>query len=592
MENNETIYSCFQKVVLKNKNKTALAYIKDSVYQKISYQQLNHFVLQIVNYFLSLELKRGDRVAILSENRWEWPVIDLACNYLGLILVPIHITYSSKYIDYILEQTSPTIIFVSNQKLLDNFTAINVNLISQLQSIVVLEDNLESKLKLQYWSEIIKNFNPESKIEPHCDSQSAITIIYTSGTTGMPKGAVLTNRNILVNIDNVLKYVPIYASDRFFSFLPLSHILERMAGSIVPLTLGATIYYSRSPKTLIEDIKKAKPTILVSVPRIFERIFDKINDKLRTGPISKRRFFYSTLKKISKVNAQRRRKDKLKIFAVWQAKFLDSIVCKKVRNIFGGHLRLAISGGSSLDKKIARFFEDIGIQIIEGYGLTETSPIIAVNKIDDYKFGTVGKVLAHLDLKINQDKEILVKGESVLSSYWHDPEATKKAFDEEGYFKTGDLGFIDTDGFLNIIGRRKEMIVLSTGKNVVPANIELALNYDRFITQSLVIGLNRKFLTALIVPDFKELELYSHKDEDINCEQLDECLKSDVVKSLYRARIDNALEDFADYEQIGDFYLVNREFDQEHDELTPTLKSKRENIKRNFSEVISKLYED
>ena len=589
MEKKETIYSRFQKVVAENKRNTALAYINNDAYQKISYQELYHFVLQIVDYLLSLKLKKGDRVAILSENRWEWPVIDLACNYLGLILVPIHTTYSYKYIDYIVEKTNPRVIFISNKKLFENFKDIDNSLIDKFQSIVLLEDGVESSWKLNYWSDIIKNFDNYVKIEPVLDSEAIMTIIYTSGTTGMPKGAVLTNQNVLTNIDNVLQYVPVYSKDRFFSFLPLSHVLERVAGSLVPLTLGASIYYSRSPKTLVEDIKKAQPSILVSVPRIFEKIFDKIQDNLRKGSRIKHHLFYYALKVISKMNSFKRNNEKFSKIIYWQFLILNEVIFKKIRNIFGGHLRLAISGGSSLDRKIARFFEDIGIKIIEGYGLSETSPIIAVNKIDNYKFGTVGFVLPNLDLKINNDKEILVKGESVMHGYWQDDESTSNAI-EEGWFHTGDLGFIDNDGFLNIIGRKKEMIVLSTGKNIIPINIELALNYDRFITQSMVIGLNQKFITALIVPDFEELEIYCQK-HNIKCSQDRECLAKEEIHKLYKGRIDRALKDFADYEQIGNFYLVPREFDQEHDELTPTLKLKREKIKTNFANIINKFYQ-
>ncbi len=588
MENNDTIYSRFQKIASKNKEKIALAYIHDESYRKINYQELDNFILQIVNYFLSLKLEKGDRVVVLSENRWEWPVIDLASNYLGLILVPIHTTYGRKYINHIIEKTNPRVIFISNEKLFKNFITIDNNLISKFQSIILLDNEVKSNLALKYWSDIIKNFDNNVEVQPMLDSEATITIIYTSGTTGMPKGAVLNNKNILVNIDNVLQYVPIYPSDRFFSFCPLSHILERMAGNMVPLTLGASIYYSRSPKTLVDDIKKAKPTIMVAVPRIFERIFDKIHDKLREGSKLKHHLFYHALKVVSKINAFKRNNEKYDKLIYWQSKVLDNIVFKKIRSIFGGRLRLAISGGSSLDKKIARFFEDVGVKIIEGYGLTETSPIIAVNKENDYKFGTVGKVLPNLELKINHDKEILVKGESIMSGYWQDDESTGNAI-KDGWFITGDLGFVDNDSFLNIIGRKKEMIVLSTGKNIVPVNIELALNYDRFITQSIVIGLHRKFITALFVPDFGELKIYCQKN-DIKYAKNKDCLGNEEIRKLYKSRIDKALKGFSDYEQIGDFYLVPREFDQEHDELTPTLKLKRENIKSNFKDIINKLY--
>ncbi|MCD4704971.1 AMP-binding protein, partial [bacterium] len=291
----------------------------------------------------------------------------------------------------------------------------------------------------------------------------------------------------------------------------------------------------------------------------------------------------------SKVNFNKRNNRKINKYNFYTQKVLDKLVFKKIRDIFGGNLRLAISGGSSLDKRIARFFEDVGINIIEGYGLTETSPIISVNKMNNFKFGTVGHVLANIDLKINNAKEILVKGSSVMSGYWQDEEANQFSFDENAYFHTGDLGFMDSDGFLNIIGRKKEIIVLSTGKNIVPYNIEHALNYDKYMDQSIIIGSNRKFLTALVVPDFEELKIYCDSQK-IEFDQDLKFLNSEKIKDVFRNRIDHVLKNFASYEQIVDFYILDRDFDQEHDELTPTLKLKRENIKGNFSQIIDKLY--
>ncbi|MCD4705331.1 AMP-binding protein, partial [bacterium] len=291
-----TIYQRFEDIALEMKNHTALAYLFKNRYQEISYRKLNDLVLKLVNYFLDIGLNKGDRVIVLSENRWQWPVIDLACNYLGLILVPIHTTYSEKYIDYIISETKPKLAFISNQELINNFFKIKKELIESFLEIIVFEKDIQAGFKVKYFKELINKYSDDVDQNPISDSGAIMTIIYTSGTTGMPKGAMLSNQNIITNLENVTKYVPIKKDDRFFSVLPLSHILERMAGQITPLLMGSSIYYARSPKTLKDDIKKAKPTIFVSVPRIFEKIFDAIHDKLKISPRISHYLFYRALK--------------------------------------------------------------------------------------------------------------------------------------------------------------------------------------------------------------------------------------------------------------------------------------------------------
>lgn len=583
-----TIYLNFKENVVKYPNNIALAYIESGSYKKINYKKLNDYILILVKYFSNIGLKQGDKIVILSENVWQWPAIDMACNYLGIVVVPIHATYGKMYIEYIVSQVEPKVIFISSQKLFDNFSSINSEIILNLEKIITINSDIKTDIKVENINNILSNKDIDNLPEP-ISTDGLSTIIYTSGTTGLPKGVMLSNSNILSDIKNVLKYDPIYSTDRFFSLLTLSHVLERTAGQTVPLLVGGSIYYSRSTKTLLEDIKLAKPTIFICVPRIFERVFDKIQDNLRKTHGIKSSLFYYALKAKSKLHSLKRANKKVNSLFYLLCIILDKIVFGKIRNIFGGNIRMAISGGSSLDKRIARFFEDVGISIIEGYGLTETSPIISVNKLDNYKFGTVGLVLENLDIKIQDDKEILVRGDSVMNGYFKDDESTSLAIDSEKWFHTGDLGFIDKDGFLNIIGRKKELIVLSTGKKVLPVNIEQALNYDKYINQSIVIGNNEKFLTALIVPDFEEVERYC-KESNINIDDKKSYLNLDRIENFYRNRINECLKGFADYEQIVYFYLVNRQFDEDHDELTPTLKLKRGKIKEHFNNIIKEFY--
>ncbi|MBT7088058.1 AMP-binding protein, partial [bacterium] len=320
-----------------------------------------------------------------------------------------------------------------------------------------------------------------------------------------------------------------------------------------------------------EDIKKAKPTILTSVPRIFEKVYDKIFDKIGSGKAWKKKMFYHSLK-LSRLS----KSGKLSFLEKIQLNLLDKIVLDKIRNTLGGHLRMAVSGGASLNPTIAKFFENIGLPIIEGYGLTETSPIVAVNKLDNYKFGTVGSILDCNKVKIADNKEIIISGDNIMMGYYDNPKATEESI-KDGWFYTGDLGFIDEDNFLTIIGRAKDIIVLSTGKNIFPEPIENALNESRYINQSFVYGDNNKNLSVLIVPDLEELAIWCRKNEaDFS---FPDVLKDNKILGLYEQKIVQKLKDFTGVEKVKNFILTDKEFNQENGLLTPTLKLRRKMIK-------------
>ncbi|MBT4649533.1 long-chain fatty acid--CoA ligase, partial [bacterium] len=555
----------FQAIVKTYGSRVALAYLQDDKYHHLDYNALDNYRLQIANWWSKLGFTKGQKVAVMLPNSPEWVISDLASATLGLTMVPLHATYNATQLKRIIDHAQIDYLVVY-QEYFDQHKDLFLNHSFKKRIIVGLVEEKD----VDYWP-VLKYKNDLSKINVPIKEDDLHTIIYTSGTTGDPKGVMLSHKNIVADVEAAKRSVKITELDKFFSFLPLSHAFERTAGYYAAIFSGSSIYFAQSSKTIIEDIKKAKPTILPSVPRIFEKVYDKIFDKVVSGNKLKKKMFYHLLNL-----ARSAKKNNLKFVEKIQLSLLDKIIFNKIRAILGGHLRMAISGGASLNPNIAKFFENLGIQIIEGYGLTETSPIVAVNQLDNYKFGTVGKALDCNKVKIAENKEIIVSGDNVMMGYYDNPEATKEGI-KDGWFYTGDLGFIDEDGFLTIIGRAKDIIVLSTGKNIFPEPIENALNESKYINQSFVYGDNDKNLSVLIVPDFEELAIWSRKnDVDFS---LPDALKNSKVLILYKKKIDKWLKGFSEIEKVQNFILVSEEFSQENGLLTPTLKLRRKMIK-------------
>lgn len=574
----QTIHQTIFEVADTYPNKTALYYKKGGSYVGMSYKELTREIACFASALLGLGVEKGDTVAILSSNRPEWVISDLATMSIGAIVVPVHVTLSPKIIKHILIDSESKILIVNNQLQLNKVLLVEKE-IPSLKKIIYMDiDNPDiSSLKpLLFWDDLIRNGKKQNLKPRHEAHHNDIaTIVYTSGTTDNPKGVMLTHYNILSNARAATDFVPIYQKDIFLSFLPLSHILERTAGYYAPLLHGSTIAYAENMKTLPQNFKEIRPTVIISVPRIFEKLFDTIWERVKKGNAYVKEFFVWALKQDS---------------LGWKHWIADIIIFRKIRKSLGGKLRLTISGGATLNPKLAKFYERIGIKIYEGYGLTETSPVVSVNREDKKRFGSVGQPLMGVEVKISPDKEILVKGANVMKGYFQKDGHTKEAIDDYGWFHTGDLGFVDSEGFLFIIGRSKEMIVLSTGKNIWPEVVENALNGDRFISQSMVIGNKRPYLTAIVIPQMKELEDYV-KEKHIMYNNLDELLEHPDVLLLYRQRVDRATQDFAINEKIVRFMLVKNEFQQKKDELTPTLKLRRDTIYHKYERDIDKMYQ-
>lgn len=576
----KTIPEQFFETAARFPKRPALKFKYHGAYINVSFSELRFRVEELASGLAALGVTKGERVGILSENRTEWVRMDLATLALGAITVPLHTTLSPQIIGHIIRDSGASILFVSTEALFNKLLLArehldNVHTIIYLQLPASADKQLSQTLL--NLDEVMERGRAE-KIKP----QSVVTlddpasIVYTSGTTAMPKGVVLTHRNFMFDAQGAVQAVPVTERDVLLSFMPLSHVLERTTGYYAPLVCrGCCIAYAENIKTIRDNMREVKPTIIVSVPRIFEKIHDGIWDKVKNGSALKRTLFRWALKQQAGTIAHA---------------FADHLVFKKIRAAFGGRLRLSISGGATLNHKLAKFFARLGIIIVEGYGLTETAPIISCNRPCAIKFGTVGQPLDGVEVKIAPDKEILTRGPNLMSGYYNNPALTKEVIDEQGWFHTGDLGFLTHEKYLVIIGRKKEMISLSNGKIVWPESIEAVVNDDRLIAQSFIYGDKKSYIVALITPDWNEA-LRELAALGVQSREPDVLINDPALVGLIRERIEKINHQFADWEKIRKFVLIRHEFSQERDEVSPSLKLRRHVIEEHNRNHIKSLYQ-
>jgi long-chain acyl-CoA synthetase len=593
----KNLIEMFFDVAEKYSDKTALLYKENGKYIGIDYNEFRERVVYFASGLISMGISQNDKISILSENKPEWAICDLGIIYSGGITVPIYPTLPEKQIEYMLNDASVKLIIISRPKHLEKINNIYKN-VNSLSFVITLFKCIEKyEFKIMRFDEVInsgkENFRyNKSKIDElwtRTDSDDVSTIIYTSGTTGYPKGVMLTHRNVLSNIESCLQALYMSYNDVFLSFLPLSHILERTAGQFLVFYIGATIAYAESIATIRENTIEVKPTVIITVPRIFEKMYYTIKLTIEKKP--------KTIKKILLLCLNwgleyRKEREIGKISLSTKIKRLigEILVCKKLRRVVGGRLRFYICGGAHLDIKIGEFFDSVGIKIIEGYGLTETSPVIAVNRLKDYKIGTVGKVIPGVEVKIAEDGEILTRGNNVMKGYYNDEEGTKIVIDEEGWFHTGDLGFLDRDGYLYITDRKKNIIVISSGKNIAPQLIEELILTSKYIEQIIIVGHKRKYLSALIVPNFENIKDYG-KTRKIIYKNIDDLIQHNEIYNLIKREIEIISKNLNDFEKIKKITLLNKEFSIESEELTPSYKIRRNIIEKKYMDIINKMYD-
>ena len=591
-----TINQMVQNTIQQHGSETALSHKVDKEYQDISYatlaERIQHFCLGLIE----LGLQKGDRVALLSENRPEWAITDLAILASGGVTVPMFSTLTSAQVEYIVRDSGAKILCVSSERQLQKIKDWDENVPTSLQHIIVF-DELEDDSVRTFDQVCELGQGVENGDQVYQQANEAVTpddlasIIYTSGTTGDPKGAMLTHSNFMSNIQVITGIVTLTPEDVFLSFLPLSHVFERMGGHYLPLSSGATIAYAESPFTIRQNMQEVRPTIMMSVPRVYEAMHERILNSVKEGSPTKQKIFHWSVDVGSKVSQAIQQKKKPSSMLSLKASIANKLVFEKLKAVTGGRLRFFVSGGAPLSKAIAEFFHAAGILILEGYGLTETSPVISVNRPNQWKFGTVGPMIPGIEVKIAEDGEILSRGPHIMQGYFNKPSDTAEAIDADGWFHTGDIGEIDEEGFLTITDRKKNLLILSNGKNVAPQPIENQLKQSPYISEIMLLGDQRRTITALIVPNYDAIKEFA-AEQQLEAEDIPALLQTQEVQRLIRGEINQYSPDYADFERVRMFTLMEKEFSEESGEMTPTLKLKRSVIMENHKATIDQMYGD
>jgi long-chain acyl-CoA synthetase len=562
-----------------------LMFKRGATWQVISSRQFYGYVITLARTLKQWGIQKGDRVAILAENRPEWMIADFACVTSGIVDVPIYATLTSEQTLYLLQNSRARVIFVSTLEQLRKVQSIQAK--TALEKIVVMDDLGEINT-IPMWSVIgdaLVERNQQFDEQAHAITPHDLaTLIYTSGTTGTSKGVMLSHGNLTSCALMASKQAEWEPNDVYLSFLPLSHVTARHVDYVCYLD-GCTIVYCAVFDQLPQMLQEGKPTIIVAVPRVYEKVRQEA--ERRAGQGLKRKIFDWALH-VGQKHQQEISDGKTPTSLSW--KLADKLVYSKIRHGFGGRSRAYFSGGAPLGKDMAEWFCSMSIPIMEGYGLTETSPTLAVNRPGAFKIGSVGKVNEGLQLKIAEDGEILVKGPTVFKGYWEMPEETKAAF-ADGWFKTGDIGELDIDGFLHITDRKKDLIKTSGGKFIAPQPIENALKANVLIAQAAVIGDKRKYASVIISPHFPLLEDWARAN-GVTFSSHQELVGADKVRDLYKGIVEDLNKKLAHFETIKKIIVVPDEFTVATGEITPTLKLKRRVIEAKYQQQIDQLYQE
>jgi len=593
-----TITALFWQNVDRYADRPSLGYKDNGTWRLITFREAGEQVQAVARGLAALDVTAGDKVSILSENTPRWAFADYAILSLSAVNVPVYATLIPRQIQYLLTDGEVKVIFVEDRTQAEKVLSVFGDL-DRLTHIIVM--NNEEGFSQDYvltWDELIDQ-GKQAFTEHGFDLASRwndlkpddlLTIIYTSGTTGEPKGVMLTHGNMVSNINGGLERLIVGPEDRFLSFLPLSHSFERMAGHFLAYAAGATIYYAESIETVPENMVEVHPTVMTSIPRLYEKMYMRVNETVEQGSAFRKKIFRWAFR-VGREYHQKQRKGNLTASLKARYALAHKLVFTKLHDRVGGALRFFVSGGAPLAPDIARFFESAGILILEGYGLTETSPVIAVNPLETYKIGTVGPPLYNVEVKIAADGEILTRGPHVMKGYFKKDAATREAIDEDNWMHTGDIGMLDEENYLSVTDRKKNLIVTSGGKNVAPQPIEGALINSPFIEQILLIGDKRKFISALVVPNFDNLKDWANK-HNLYYDTQEELIRLPEVEDLIREEIDQRNQDFARYEQVKKFKLLPREFTIGEGELTPTLKIKRKVVEEEHRDLIDSMYQE
>jgi len=587
-------------------------------YTAISYAELNRFVDGLARSLRRLGVGPGDRVAILARNCPEWVVADLAALKSGAIVVPLYTTLSPAALKYIISDSGSSVVFVGDGKffeVLDSFR----REIGSVREVVVFEPSgvERGRAFTSFWplveegmkdasastgAGVVAGAAPGAETPPSGSVATAsgsdwpsvalddtATIVYTSGTTGEPKGVMLTHRNILSNVVCSIEKFRLSPGDRYLSFLPLSHSFERTAGYYSTLFAGVPIAYAEDMATIVQDAQKIRPTCLIVVPRILEKVYEAVQSKVAESPPFRRRLVRAAILSLNRRVNLRYSGRRVPVALRLKCLFYDTMVARKFRNIAGGKLRFVVSGAAPLDRRLAKTLMALGFNLFEGYGLTETSPSVCCTCFGDNRLGTVGKPYDGVEVRIGENSEVLVRGPNVMKGYFNRPEDTARAIDAEGWFHTGDQGRLDNGGNLIITGRIKELIVTSYGKNIAPVPIETAIKQSDYVEDVMLHGDREKHLVAIVVAQKEAVERYA-RENGVRAAGYEELLRAEAVRALIASEIEKATVGCSRYEKVKAFTLVSESFTVANDLITPTLKLRREKVRERHHDAIEAMY--
>lgn len=593
----KTLAELFLQTVKRNNRSDALNYKAEGKWHSISSDEMISRAENIAFGLYSIGLRQGDRAAILSANSPNWTITDAGCQLSGIIDVPIYTTLAPNSIQYIINDSGAKVFFLQDKATFERLAEIFPEC-KTLEKIVLFESEENSNEKfislneLEKLGENIKKDKPKliEDLAQTIDTDDIATLIYTSGTTGEPKGVMLTHRNIISNVIDSGADFNFSKKDIPLSVLPLSHVFER-SGMYLYLYNGMGVFYAESIEKVADNLKEVRPTIFVGVPRIFEKVYAKAKLKASQESNLKGKIFNWAIEVGKEYAHTIEAGQNVPRFLAIKYTLADILVFSKLRDFFGGRLRFCITGGAALSESINYIFKGANILIMQGYGLTETSPVITTNTPLFSRVGTVGKTIRNVQVRLAEDGEIEAAGPNIMIGYYNKPEATKDTFTEDGWFKTGDIGTIDSDGFLKITDRKKELFKTSGGKYIAPALIEQMIKGSQYVNQVVLVGNERKFAAALIVPNFEPLEIYA-KENGLNLKTPADFCKNEKIVSLLEKEVAELTKDLSNYEKVKRIALLENELTVESGELTPTLKVKRRVVDEKFRYIIEEFYED
>ena len=580
--NLRTLNDVFFTLVKRNSNRLMLTR-QGGEWKTISARQLQSWVYATARQLQSWRIQKGDRVVLLSENRPEWAIADFACLLLGIVDVPIYATQTGDQCLFVLQNSEARVAFVSTRQQYEKLAAVREQ--TGLEYIVLMDDapELTEAVPMQsFLRDAPEGDDPAlNAIGEKIDPDDLATLIYTSGTTGTPKGVMLTHGNIASNLNVSLDMYEFDKDDLCISFLPLSHVTARHLDYAL-FNAGMPLAYCPVIDELPKAMKEVHPTLIVAVPRVYEKVYNQVQNKAH----GVKRALIQLALKIGAANRETILRGETPTSLSW--KLANALVFSKVREGLGGRARVFVSGGAPLGKEIATWYADVGIRIHEGYGLTETSPVIALNNPINHRLGTVGKPMPNIEVKIAEDGELLVRGTSVFKGYWNMPEETASVF-EDGWFKTGDIASLDPDGYLSITDRKKDLIKTSGGKFIAPQPIENSLKVNQYVAQAALLGDKRRFPAVLIIPSFEDLEQWA-KQHSVKFSSRKELVRAHQVQSLYQGIIEELNNNLAQYEKLKKVLVVPDELSIADGTLTPSMKLRRRHLTDRYKKEIDALY--